>query len=152
MDNINKKLDKTSLKFNQGCIVLFTSAAFLLNIYWLAAIVGAVLLLDTLIPGTGLFKLFYKYIVKPLKILKPNISLESKAPHQFAQGMGGAFLLLSFFLLNFLNSFFIGWALSFIVIALAFVNLTLDFCLGCFIYFQIQKIRLSSSLTENNNA
>ena len=149
---MKEKLDKTSLKFNQGCIVIFTGTAFLFNIYWLAAFVGVVLLIDTIIPGTGLFKLLYKYIVKPLKILHPDISNESKTPHQFAQGLGGSLLLLSFILLQYFGSAFWGWALSFVVISLAFVNLTLDFCAGCFIYFQIQRIRLSASLTENKNA
>ncbi|MEJ2615667.1 MAG: DUF4395 domain-containing protein [Ignavibacteriaceae bacterium] len=152
MENTNEKIDKTSLKFNQGSIVVLSGLAYLFNIYWLVAFVGVVLLLDTLIPGAGLFKLFYKHIVKPLNILNPNISNESRAPHQFAQGLGGSFLLLSFILLLYFNSAFFGWTLSFIVIALAFVNLTLDFCAGCFIYFQIQKIKLSASLTENKNA
>ncbi|MFZ0454962.1 MAG: DUF4395 domain-containing protein [Ignavibacteriaceae bacterium] len=152
MKSKSEKIDKTVLKFNQGSIVAFTSLAFLFNIYWLVALVGLVLLADTLFPGTGLFKLFYRHIVKPLKILNPDISIESKAPHQFAQGLGGLFLLLSFILLQFLGSTFFGWSVSFVVIALAFVNLTLDFCAGCFIYFQIQKIKLSLSLTENKNA
>jgi Domain of unknown function (DUF4395) len=154
MNKLNEKIDKTSLKFNQACIVIFTGLAFLLNIDWLAAIVGVILLLDTLIPGTGLFKLFYKNIVKPLNLLKPNISEESKKPHQFAQGLGGTFLILSFILLQYLGLLFIGWGLSLIVIAFAFINLTLDFCAGCFIYFQLQKLRLStaSSITENKNA
>lgn len=152
MNKTIENLDKTSLKFNQGCIVVFTSLAFLLNIYWLVALVGIVLLLDTLIPGTGLFKLTYKNVIKPLRILKPHISGESRAPHQFAQGLGGSFLIFAFILLQYLGFSLIGWAVSFIVIALAFVNLTLDFCAGCFIYFQIQKIKLSSSITENKNA
>lgn len=154
MEKTIEKIDRTSLKFNQGCIVIFTGLAFLLNVYWLVALVGAVLLIDTIIPGTGLFKLFYKNIVKPLKLLKPNISEESKAPHQFAQGMGGTFLLISFVLLQYFDLTFIGWGLSFIVIALAFVNITLDFCMGCFIYFQVEKLKLStgSSITENKNA
>ena len=152
MNKTIEKLDKTSLKFNQGCIVVFTGSAFLLNTYWLVAFVGVVLLLDTIIPGTGLFKLTYKNIIKPLKILKPQISEESRVPHQFAQGLGGSFLILSFILLQYLGFSIIGWAVSFIVIAFAFVNLTLDFCAGCFIYFQIQKFKLSASITENKNA
>jgi hypothetical protein len=152
MKNINEKIDKTSLKFNQGCIVVFTGSAFIFNIYWLVAFVGVILLMDTLFPGTGFFKLFYKHILKPIKFLNPDISTESKAPHQFAQGLGGSLLLLSFILLQYFGSAFWGWALSFVVISLAFVNLTLDFCAGCFIYFQIQRIRLSASLTENKNA
>jgi Domain of unknown function (DUF4395) len=148
------KIDLTSLKFNQACIIIFTSLAYLLNIYWLVAFVGLVLSLDTLIPGTGLFKLTYKNIVKPLKFLKPNVSEESKTPHQFAQGMGGIFLLVSYFLLQYSGFTLIGWGISFIVIAFAFINLSLNFCAGCFIYFQLQKIKVSSSsssLTENKN-
>ncbi len=149
-----EKIDKTSLKFNQACIVLFTALAFLLNTAWLAALVGVLLLLDTLVPGTGLFKLLYKNIIKPLKLLKPDIIEESSSPHRFAQGLGGSFLLLSFILVQYTGLIFIGWALSFIVIALAFINLTLDFCAGCFIYFQLQKLKLSStsSITGNKNA
>lgn len=152
MEDISEKIDKTSLKFNQVSIVILVGLAYLFNIQWLVAFVAAVLLMDTLFPGTGLFKLSYKHIIKPLKILNPNISFESKAPHQFAQGLGGSFLILSFILLQYLGSVFFGWAISFIVIALAFVNLTLDFCAGCFLFFQIQKFRLSSSSTENKNA
>ena len=149
-----KKIDKTSLKFNQACIVLFTALSFLLNTPWIAALVGIIMLLDTLIPGTGLFKLFYKNIVKPLQLLKPHIVEESSSPHRFAQGLGGSFLLLSFILLQYTGLIFLGWALSFIVIALAFINLTLDFCAGCFIYFQLQKLKFSStsSITGNKNA
>ena len=149
-----KKIDKTSLKFNQACIVLFTALSFLLNTPWIAALVGIIMLLDTLIPGTGLFKLFYKNIIKPLKLLKPQIVEENSSPHRFAQGLGGSFLLLSFILLQYTGLIFLGWALSFIVIALAFINLTLDFCAGCFIYFQLQKLKFSStsSITGNKNA
>jgi hypothetical protein len=152
MTKIIEKVDKTSLKFNQACIITFTSLAFLLNIHWLVAVVGVILLLDTIIPGTGLFKLTYKNIIRPLKILKPDVSEESRKPHQFAQGMGGCFLILSFILLQYLGLLILGWGISFIVIALAFVNLTLDFCAGCFIYFQLQKMKLTISLTENKNA
>jgi hypothetical protein len=154
MNKTIEKIDKTSLKFNQGCIVVFTSSAFLLNIHWLVVVVGIILLIDTIIPGSGLFKLIYKNFVKPFRLLKPNISEESKAPHQFAQGLGGTFLLISFIFLQFFGFIFIGWGISFIVIALAFVNLTLDFCAGCFIYFQIEKLKLSigSSIAENKNA
>ncbi len=154
MSEIAEKIDNTALKFNQGSIVSFTGLAFLLNVYWLVALVGIILLLDTAVPGTGLFKLIYKLVAKPLGLLKPNIVEESKTPHQFAQGMGGIFLLLSFSFLQFFGLTVLGWALSFIVIALAFVNITVNFCTGCFIYFQIQKIKLSytKSAAESKNA
>ena len=137
MVNINK-LDRNALRFNQGTIVLFTAAAFLLQLHWLIAVVAAVMLAGTIFPSAGLFKLIYFCIAKPLGIIKPEIVEEDSAPHQFAQGLGGVFLVLSFIALQF-NLDVIGWALSLIVLALALVNLTVNFCLGCYIYFQLNK-------------
>jgi len=139
--NSIKKLDRNALRFNQGAIVFFTAAAFLLQLPWLIAFVAAVMLIGTAFPGAGLFKLIYLKIVKPLGILKPKIVEEAGAPHQFAQGLGGFFLVLSFIALQF-NLDVIGWALSLIVLALALVNLTVNFCLGCYIYFQLNKLRI----------
>ena len=34
-----------------------------------------------------------------------------------------------------------GWALALVVIALAAVNLLFGFCAGCFIFFQLQRLR-----------
>jgi hypothetical protein len=148
------KIDRTALKFNQGSIVLLTGLAFLLDIPWLAAFVAAVLLIDTIIPGTGLFKLLYKHIVKPSGLLKPDPAEESPAPHRFAQGLGGIFLTAAFICLQIFSLTALGWILSLIVVALAFINLTLNFCAGCFLYFQIQRLRSpsASDLSGSENA
>jgi hypothetical protein len=139
--NNNKKLDKNALRFNQGSIVILTAAAFLLQLPWLVIITAAVLLTGTIFPSAGLFKLIYFHIARPLGILKPLIVEEDSAPHQFAQGLGGVFLLLSFISLQ-LNLSILGWALALIVLALALINLTVNFCLGCYIYFQLNKLGL----------
>ena len=148
------KIDRTALKFNQGSIVLLTGLAFLLDIPWLAAFVAAVLLIDTLIPGTGLFKLLYKQVAKPAGLLKPDPADESPAPHRFAQGVGAIFLTAAFFSLSVFNLQILGWTLALIVVALAFINLTLNFCAGCFIYFQFEKLKNSTGtdLTRSENA
>jgi len=139
-----EKLDRSSIKFNQGAIVVLVSIAFLLNLYWLVALVSLVMLAGTAFPKTGLFKLTYFYVFKPLGIIKPHIVKESNAPHLFAQGMGGVVLAAAFLLLNFTDQNFIGWFLSLLVVALAFINLTTNFCAGCFIYFQLNKIGIFS--------
>ena len=155
-NNMSKKnkIDRTALKFNQGSIVLLTGIAFLLDIPWLTAVVAAVLLIDTIIPGTGLFKLLYKHVVKPAGLLKPDPAEENPAPHRFAQGLGAIFLTAAYFSLTVLSLQILGWTLALIVVALAFINLTLNFCAGCFIYFQIEKLRASSrtDLSRSENA
>jgi hypothetical protein len=139
MKNESNKLDRNALKFNQGAIVALTAAAFLLQQSWLIAFVMAVLIIGTIFPGAGLFKLIYSHILKPAGMIKPNIVNEDSSPHQFAQGLGGVFLLLSFIALEF-NLGILGWGLSIIVLLLALVNLTVNFCLGCYIYFQLNKM------------
>jgi len=144
------KLDRSALKFNQASIVVLTAVAFLFNIPWLIIFTSAVMLIGTIFPYAGLFKLVYKYIVKPIGIVKPNIVEEDNSPHQFAQGLGGIFLSVSFVAL--IAKFIIlGWILAFIVLALAFINLTVNFCAGCYIYFQLHKFGVLQSKTETRN-
>jgi hypothetical protein len=99
----------------------------------------AVLLIGTLFPDAGLFKIIYFKAAKPLGLIKPKIVEEDNAPHRFAQGLGGVFLLLSFTTLEF-NLNLVGWGLSLIVLSLALINLTVNFCMGCYIYFQLNKL------------
>jgi len=143
-EKINR-LDRSSLKFNQGAIVFLVSMAFVFNINWLVAFVSLVMLAGTVLPKAGLFKLIYFSILKPLGIIKPKIVEEDNTPHLFAQSFGGLFLALSFLFLNFTNQQFTGWLLSIIVVALAFINLTTNFCAGCFIYFQLNKLGIFSN-------
>jgi len=134
------KLDRSSLKFNQGAIVVLVSLAFISNLYWLVALVSVVLLIGSFFPNAGLFKLIYLHIAKPLGIIKPKVVEEDNTPHLFAQGLGGVVLAASFVMLNFTNLQLTGWILSIVVIALAFITLTTNFCAGCFIYFQLNKL------------
>ncbi len=141
-------IDKTALKFNQMCIAFFLAAAFILNLPWLAGFVAVVMLTGTLFPKAGLFKLFYKNVVKKTGLLKPAISEEDLSPHLFAQGLGGIFLTLSYFLLTAFNSAILGWMFSLVVVFLALLNITFNFCLGCFIYYQLQKSGLFFAAPE----
>lgn len=134
------KVDRSTLKFNQGAIILLTGIAFIFNISWIIALVAIVLLTGTVFPNVGLFKVIYLHIARRYGIIKPDIIKEDNKQHIFAQGLGGVFLSISFLFLEFTNLQLIGWTLSILVLVLAFVNLTLNFCAGCFIYFQLGKL------------
>jgi len=141
-----EKIDRSALKFNQGAIVILVSVAFLFNLNWLVALVSLIMLVGTLFPKVGLLKLTYRYVAKPSGIIKPEIINESNTPHLFAQGLGGVVLAVAFFLLNFTDQNFMGWFLSIVVVALAFINLTVNFCVGCYIYYQLTKIGIFQNL------
>ena len=136
-----KKVDTTALRFNQGAIITFALLGFIFNQPYLILFVGLVLALGTLLPTGALFKQVYHKLLKPAGLLKAMIIDDDPIPHQFSQGVGALFLLSSSLLL-FLDNQGLGWALAWIVIILAGVNLLFNFCAGCFLYFQLDKAGL----------
>jgi hypothetical protein len=133
-------LDRTALKVNQGAIVSLLLVSFVLDQPWLAAFVGAVMALGTASPALALFQRFYRDVLRPAGVLKPDVHEEDPAPHRFAQGMGAAVLLAGVAAL-FAGLPTLGWGLVLLVVALAAVNLFFGFCAGCFVFFQLQRLR-----------
>jgi uncharacterized protein DUF4395 len=134
------QVDRTALRVNQACIIGFLALAFLLNQPWVVAFVFAVMAIGTAFPQAALFQRIYRDVLRPAGLLKPDLHDEDAAPHRFAQGMGAAVLLIATIAL-FAGAQSLGWGLSFVVIALAAVNLFFGFCAGCFVYFQLQRLR-----------
>lgn len=145
-----QRVDQTSLRFNQASIITLLLVAFLFDQPWLVAFVGAVMLVGTVWPGAGLFKLVYARLLKPRGLLKPQVIQDDPQPHLFAQGVGGLFLLGSLVALL-AGAVAVGWALALIVVALASVNLFLGFCVGCFIHFQLARRGIHLSLPSWQN-
>lgn len=133
-------VDRSALKVNQGFIVGLTALAFVLEAPGLAAFVTLVMMIGTAAPAAALFQQFYHRVLKPVGVVKPEVLAEDPAPHRFAQGMGGVVLALGIAAL-FAGLNGLGWALVLLVTALAAVNLVFGFCAGCFVYFQLQRLR-----------
>lgn len=131
------RVDQNALKANQAMIVLLSVLAFLSNLPILIVFVAVIMILGTLTRKPG-FDFIYKKALIPLKLLKTNIIEDDPAAHRFAQAVGVLFLafaLISFFF----SQYALGWVFTWIVIALAFINLVSGFCLGCTIYFWAQR-------------
>jgi hypothetical protein len=147
-------VDRTALKFNQSFIVSLIVLAFILNLKWLVAVVGLVLIVGTLIPAAGAFKLIYAQLFRRFRILRPEIVEEDNAQHLFAQGLGGVFLGFAFFSFVGFDQIIVGWFLAFLVAALALANITTNFCLGCFLYLRLRRMSFhvktfASRITNN---
>jgi heme/copper-type cytochrome/quinol oxidase subunit 4 len=129
------------LRTNQAFIVGLTILAFLLGVeagQWVILTTALVMALGTVHSGFALFMQVHRRILKPAGILPANVHVEDPMPHQFAQAVGATFLLASFAALV-SGAVTAGWVLSWIVTALAFINLTVQFCLGCFMYLQLDR-------------
>jgi hypothetical protein len=124
-------IDRTALKVNQAGIVLTVLLAFLLSAIWPALVwalpvLALVMLVGAIQPRAALFRQAYLTVLRPAGLLRPRPVEESPRPHNFAQILGGVFLLLAS--LAFLLSVpLLGWVLAWIVLLLAFVNLAFGF-------------------------
>lgn len=139
--NIERRVDHSALKVNQALIIALLLLAFILDSWLLAAFVGVVMLLGTAAPRLSLFKAVYSRLLRPAGIVKPQQIVDNPEPHRFAQGLGGLFVALAVGALL-VSQPFLGWALVWVVIILAAMNLFLGFCAGCFIYYQLNRIGL----------
>jgi hypothetical protein len=134
------QVDRTALRVNQALIIMLLTIGFVLDQPWLVVFVFVVMAVGTALPQAALFQRLYRDVLRPAGLLKPDLQAEDAAPHRFAQGMGAAVLLLARVGL-FIGAQAVGWGLAFVVIALAAVNLFYGFCAGCFVYFQLQRLR-----------
>jgi hypothetical protein len=138
MNDRIQKVDHSALRVNQACIISLLIIAFVLNVPWLVAAVALVMLIGTALRGPG-FKWIYAGMLKPRGIVKPDVIEDNPQPHVFAQGMGGTVLLIA--LAGFwLGSPVAGWALTWLVVALAALNLFVGFCAGCFVYYWLVRL------------
>ncbi len=137
------KTDLSALKFNQLTVVAVTLVAVLTRQPWLAALLGAAMLVGAVWPKHSPMKWLYRTVGLRLG-LKPEVVDESPEAHHFAQGVGGVFLLASA-ISGFAGLGVLSAVLGVIVIALALLNLTASICVGCLMYFQYKmlKFRLS---------
>ncbi|OLC54152.1 MAG: hypothetical protein AUH85_12520 [Chloroflexi bacterium 13_1_40CM_4_68_4] len=130
--------DRSALKVNQAAIIALTILAFVLQQPWLVALVAAVMLAGTIDSRFALFQQLYLRVLKPAGLVKPRVVMDDPTPHRFAQGLGGSFMAASTIALA-LHADAAGWALSALVVALAFVNFAFDFCVGCQLFFLLTR-------------
>lgn len=135
------KVDHNAIKFNQVSLTIITIVAFLADAPWLAGVLALVLAASTAWPQWGLFRLIYQRVALPLGLLRPNLREDEQAPHRFSQGVGAAFLALSWITLQ-ADAAVLGWVLDLLVAVLAMVNVVFDFCAGCFVYYQLRRVGL----------
>lgn len=137
-------VDRNTLRTNQAVIITLTVIAFILGVEagrWLVLFTALVLALGTAHPAFALFKQLHRRVLKPAGILGPAVRPEDPMPHEFAQAIGAAFLFAASASL-FAGADVLGWVLNWIVTALAFINLTVEFCAGCFVYYQLERFGL----------
>ncbi len=141
-----KKVDHSALRVNQASIIALLIIAFVLNVAWLIVLVAGAMLVGSALRQPG-FQWLYVGLLRPRGWVKPDMIEDNPEPHVFAQGFGGVVLVgaLAAFVLD---SAIIGWALTWLVVALAALNLFIGFCAGCFVYYWLVRLQVPGFVAQ----
>ncbi len=134
-----RRIDQTGLKTGQALTILLLIAAFVLDSWVLVAFVAVAQLLGALAVPFAPYKLFYQHVLKPSGVVKPNVEPDNPEPHRFAMLVGALFNGAATIALL-AGAPLAAWVLVGIVIVLANLNFWLNFCLGCWMYYQFNRL------------
>jgi molybdopterin converting factor small subunit len=134
-----RRVDHNALRVNQGMIIALLGAAFVTDTFWVAAGVGLVMLIGSAVGRPGFLPVYR--LLRRTPWLHPDVYEDRPEPHRFAQTLGGVVLAAATF--AFLAGLPVaGWALAWVVIALAGLNLFGGFCLGCAVYYWLARLKV----------
>ena len=134
-----RKVDQSGLKTGQALTIILSIVAFVLNSWLLVALVALAQLLGALDNPFGPYRLAYQHIVKPSGLAKPRIVSDNPEPHRFAMLVGALFnSVAAIALLS--NATLLGWVLVGVVVVLANLNFWVNFCAGCWMYYQLNRL------------
>lgn len=134
-------VDHSAMRVNQSVLVILLVVSFLLNWPILVMICCAAMLIGSIVLKRPAYWFVYTLVLKPTGLIKPDVIPDNREPHLFAQGVGGVFLLAAS--TAFLAGLpVLGWALSWVVTALAALNLFAGFCVGCAMYYWLNHLKV----------
>ncbi len=134
-----RSVDQTALKVGQALTIILLMVAYVLNNVWLVAFVALAQLLGALDASFAPYRLAYRYMLKPTGLVKPHPLKDNPEPHRFAMAVGALFNSVATLALL-LNTPAVAWVLVGIVVLLANLNFWLNFCAGCWMYYQFNKL------------
>jgi len=132
-----RPVDHAALRTNQAMIIGLLLGAFIREAGWLVLFVGTVMALGSLVGRPGFVPVYR--LLRAARLIRPDVVPDHPEPHRFAQTLGAVFLLAGGLALA-LGLGVAGWALAWIVIALAALNLFAGLCVGCLVYYWLSRI------------
>ena len=136
-----RKVDHSGLKTGQAITIAAMLIAFIFNNWVLVAFVGISQFLAGIDAPFTPYRVIYQRIVKPSGLVKPNVITDNPEPHRFAMLIGGVVNSIATLLLL-AGVPTPAWVLVWVVIALANLNFWLNICVGCMIYYQLNRLHV----------
>lgn len=134
-----RTVDQTANKTGQGLTIVLLILGFVFESWALVAFVALAQLLGALDVPFAPYRLIYQNIVKPSGVVKPNPQPDNPEPHRFAMLVGGSMNTLATIALL-TGAPTLAWVLVGIVVVLANLNFWIGFCMGCWMYYQFNRL------------
>ncbi|NWF68434.1 MAG: DUF4395 domain-containing protein [Chloroflexi bacterium] len=133
-----RQVDHSGLKTGMAATIILLILAFVFNSPLLVALVALAQLMGATGSAYAPYALLYKNVVRPSGLVKPHVIADNPEPHRFAMLVGGVFnLAATLALLAGLPA--LAWVLVGVVVVLANLNFWLNFCMGCWMYYQLNR-------------
>ena len=130
-------LDQSEIRTQQALGPLVLVAAYVVNDWRLVAAQGGFLLLTALHDSLGPYALLYRWVLKPLRVVKPDLRADNPESHRFAAIFGFSVLSVAAYLLA-KGHASAGWMLAWTVAILGGIAF-FGWCAGCFMYYVINR-------------
>jgi len=133
-------VDHAEIKMGQLLTIGISSAALYMQDMLPLILLGVVFLLSGSIRGISPFTLLYRWLVRPLRLMKSDYRLDNIQPHKFGQLVGALTVALALGLIAY-GYPTAGWGVVVVLIVLTLVSYA-GWCVGCFLYYQMHRLGL----------
>lgn len=135
-----RKVDQNELRVNQVMVVSVLITAFITDRWELVAFQAGAFLLTAINLSFGPYVIFYRHVLQPAGIVKPDIRVDNPEPHRFATMFGTVVVSTAACLLA-TGSSVAGWGLVWLLVSLASLGFA-GWCAGCFTYYMMNRLGL----------
>lgn len=133
-----RRLDQSEIRTQQALGPLLLVTAYVVGDWRLVALQAGFLWLTALRYELGPYVQLYRLVLRPLRIVKPDLRADHPEPHRFASLFGASVLSVAVYLLANGGTVF-GWVLSWLVAILGGIAF-FGWCAGCFTYHVIHRL------------
>mgnify|MGYP001088954582 CR=1 FL=1 len=137
---MSNQVDHAEIKVGQILTIIISSIALALQNQIPLIILAGIFLLSGTVRSISPFTLLYRWIIKPLGIIKSDYRLDNIQPHKFGQLVGVITVVLALALIQF-DYVFAGWSIVGVLIVLTVTSYA-GWCVGCYLYYQLNRIGL----------
>ena len=133
-------IDHGEIKLGQLLTIALSGAALALREPLLLVILGIAFVLGGTVRWLSPFGAIYRWVVRPLGLMRSDYRLDNLQAHQFGQLVGVATAAAAWGLIQ-AGYPSAGWAVVVVLIALTAISY-FGWCIGCFLYYQLNRLGL----------